>query len=134
MEASVFTEIATRFATSELVQLFKIVSDNPENSVESVTEQRISQWLEGQLDVIEQLVSQMLELATEYNRIYSLPTDYFKLAQLVQLTASQQVQLESVCRRFYALGGESLLDQLDGKNFRSGKDLLSQLESLTATL
>ncbi|MBT8148200.1 MAG: hypothetical protein KJN90_15180 [Gammaproteobacteria bacterium] len=134
MEASVFTDTAGRFATSELIQIFKVISDNPRHSVEAVTEQRISQWIEGQLDCIENIVSQMLDFVAEYNGIYAVPADYFELARLVRLTASQRTQLQSVCRRYYALGGESLIDQLDGKQPRSAKEMLVRLESLTDTL
>ena len=134
MEASVFATTAGRFITSELVQVYKIISDNPTNPVESVTEQRIGHWVEGRLNIIEQLVSQIHNLAKEYNRIYSLPSEVFELAQLVRFTASQRVQLESACRRFYALGGKSLIDKLDGRNVRSAKELLVRLETLTAAI
>jgi len=134
MEASVFATTAGRFMTSELVQIYKIISDNPHNPVETVTEQRIGQWVEGRLHTIELLVNQIQSLASEYNRVYSLPSEFFELTRLARFTASQRVQLESVCRRFFALGGESLVDKLDGRNIRSAKELLARLETLVAGL
>lgn len=134
MEASVFVVTAGRFVTSELVQVFKIISDNPQHSVESVTEKRIGEWVENQLDTIQQLVKQLFSLATEYQRIYSPPPEFHELSKLVRLTASQRVQLEAVCRKYSALGGSSLMDSVIDRKFRSAKDLLVHLESMTAAL
>jgi len=134
MEACVFAATAGRFVTSELVQIYKVISDNLEYPVASVTEQKITAWIEGRLHIVEQLVEQLIDLASEYSRIYSLPGDVLELSRSIKLTASQRIQLESACRRFYALGGQSLLDKLSLQKIRSAKDLLTQLESLTATL
>lgn len=134
MEASVFTATAGRFVTSELVQIYKVVSDNPRNPVEAVTEQRITRWIEGQLPVIEQLLEQMRVLAADYNRLYALPADVLELIHSVRLTASQQVQVETACRRFYALGGKSLSAGIDIQKVRSAQELLTRLESITAAL
>jgi hypothetical protein len=134
MEASVFVATAGRFVTSELVQIFKIISDNPQNPVESVTEKRISEWVENQLDTIRQLLEQLSDLATEYQRIHSLPPAFNELSALVRLSVSQRIQLESVCRRYYALGGSALMDSVNDQEIRSAKDLLLHLEALTAAL
>ena len=134
MEASAFVATATRFVTSELVHVFKIISDNPRNPAELVSEQRIGELMEVQLDIIQCLVNKLSQFAGEYKRIYSRPPEFDQLSKMVRLTATQRVQLESFCRKYHALGGTSLMHDLSGLKFSSAKDLLMHLEALTAAL
>jgi hypothetical protein len=76
----------------------------------------------------------MQALVGDYNRIYSLPADFLELTRSIRMTASQRIQLESACRKYYALGGGSLAERLDRQKVRSIKELLAQVESLAAAL
>jgi hypothetical protein len=134
MEASAFFITARRFVTMELIQVVKVVSDNPEYPVEAVTEQKIEAWITAQLQPLTGLVEQLGELAGEYQRLYGLPGEFLQLAGRVRLSASQRVQLESCYRRFYALGGSDLTGQLEPAAFRSARSLLQRIGSLLSAL
>lgn len=134
MEGSVFIAAANRFVTAELVQLFKIISDNRESPVAEVTEKKIVGWVEGQLGIIDRLVGNLTGLSAEYNGLYTLPDEFYQLAALVRLTASQRVQLESSYRRYHALGGGDLLERLKQTSIRDGKELLEKVRGLIPLL
>jgi len=134
MEASSFFATANRFATAELVQVYKIVSDNPNYPVDTVTEQKIGDWVQSRLDAIQHLLAQLQALSGEFNNLYGLPEEFHQLAGRVRLTASQSVQLESCFRRFYALGGSDLTKQLETFSFSTARELLGHIESLNAAL
>ena len=134
MEGSIFFAAVNRFVTAELVQLFKVISDNRESPVAEVTEKRIVGWIEGQLEIIDRLVENLAELSAEYNGLYTLPGEFFELAALVRLTASQRVQFESSYRRYHALGGDDLREMLKLTSIRDGKELLEKMQGLISLL
>jgi hypothetical protein len=134
MEGSVFVAVANRFVTAELIQLFKIISDNRESPVVEVTEKKIVGWVEGQLGIIDRLIGNLALLSNEYNGLYTLPDEFHQLAALVRLTASQRVQLESSYRRYHALGGVDLLGKLTHAPISDGKELLEKVQGLIPLL
>lgn len=134
MEGSSYFATASRFATSELVQLFKIVSDNRSESTAQVTEQKIHAWVQEQLESISKIVNQLLTLSSDYNVVYSLPDEYRQLADSVHLSSSHKIRLTEVYRKYYALGGSDLRGQLDHCKYKSAKDLVAAIESLTKSL
>ena len=63
MEASGYYPVASRFSSTELVQCFKVISDNREQSTATITAERCSQLVTRKLDEIDALVRALLSLA-----------------------------------------------------------------------
>ena len=63
MEASGFFPVACRFSSSELVQCFKVISDNRTQATTAVTAKLCTQLITGKLADIEQLVSTLSSMA-----------------------------------------------------------------------
>ena len=63
MEASGFFPVARRFSSSELVQCFKVISDNRTQATTAVTAKLCTQLIAGKLADIEQLVSTLSGMA-----------------------------------------------------------------------
>jgi adenosylhomocysteine nucleosidase len=63
MEASAFFAIATRYSTAELVQSVKVVSDNSRQGVNQITAANASLWMGDAVDLFQQTISQLRELA-----------------------------------------------------------------------
>jgi nucleoside phosphorylase len=65
MEASGFFPVACRFSSSELVQCFKVVSDNSTQASTAVTAKLCAQLITARLADIEQLVTALSGMADE---------------------------------------------------------------------
>ena len=72
MEASGFYQTALRGSTSELVQCVKIVSDNLDTGTGGVTGERVSELVEANLDVVDEVVTHLETLATELEPLRAL--------------------------------------------------------------
>lgn len=128
MEAFGFYAVASRLVTSELVQVFKIVSDNPSNPVKDIDAKLIQHWIKAQRAEIEKLILDLDELAQEYNAAYQLPAEFNELSAMTKLSVTQQNQLKRLCRRYYALGQEAQLRAVVEKPVSSAKGLIIDLE------
>jgi len=131
MEGSAFFRAATRFITPELVQAYKIVSDNPDSPVGDVTAQGIAALIEARLAEISLLVESLLAASSNYNEIYTLPDEFRDLEKRTRLTVSQRTQLETAYRRYRALGGTDILSAVEKHSIQNGVDLLSAIDRFT---
>jgi len=132
MEAYGFYSTANRFATAELVQVVKIISDNPHSSVDNINRESIDQWTSVHRNAVQQLVVQLGILSTEYNRIYSLTAEYQHLRSCASFSVTQDVQLRKLYRRYYALGLVDLSEKIDTISGLSAVKILQELEFLIA--
>lgn len=134
MEAFGFYRAATRIITSELVQVYKIVSDNPSNPSSGIDLNLVSGWIIGQAEQILKLTTAMIELATEYNDIYRMPVEFDELRNKAKLSATQVSQLRRLCQRYHALGYVAQLRSIAEQSYSSAKQLIGDLESGLANL
>ncbi len=134
MEASGFYPVACRFSTSELVQCYKIVSDNRECSTRAVTAKLCAQLVTQKLDEIDQLVNALDTLAQEYRAWHTPHAVLEQLTGQWHFTVSQQHQLAQLVRRWQVLApGQPLgFSQLDKQNKAS--EVLHCLEKYIDTL
>jgi nucleoside phosphorylase len=118
MEASGFFPVACRFSSSELVQCFKVVSDNNTQPATAVTAKLCNQLVADRLADIEQLVNALTGLADEYTRWHAPHPELEQLSGHWHFTVSQQHQLHQLARRWQVLApGKSLwLERLQEKN------------------
>lgn len=129
MEAFGFYSSATRLVTAELIQVYKVISDNSANPVENIDFARVRQWIAGQGESIARLVNRLADLAREVNNCYALPPEFEILSAETRLTATQQVQLKRLCQRYYALERQTELQSFIACPNRSGRTLIQALES-----
>ena len=129
MEAIGFYETSMRLVTSELVQVFKIVSDNPANHVDNIDLDSIGQWINGQRKKIVELVGQLQEAANNFNGIYSLPEEYFELENKANFSVTQRLQLKRMCQRYLALGREQKLLHIINSSNKVARQIIRELET-----
>jgi adenosylhomocysteine nucleosidase len=130
MEASIFYDTALRFSSAELIQIYKIVSDNPGALVTQINKQNITEWVRGRLDEIRELIKALKELSSKYNALYSLPEECIALKNSLHLTQNQKMQLEALYRRYYALGNRQLSERLKDYAPVTGRELLKAMNEL----
>ena len=96
MEASGFYEIATRFTTTERIQIFKIVSDNQLIGIEAINAKKVTAWMTASIEemviVIEKLQALAIGLYNPNSPDYALlqAAYYFNVNNSHQLKASLQ--------------------------------------------
>ena len=101
MEGSAFFETATQFVSLEQVQLFKIISDIDEKSLQALTKEKVTQIISDNLSTISELANSLIELSIQENKLD--PTlDLIKEFQSTwYFTHAQLIQLKEVLRRWH---------------------------------
>ena len=61
MEASSFLKTARSFVGPEKVQVIKIISDNKDNSILTISSKKIEYWIEKKIVIINKLVNEFLK-------------------------------------------------------------------------
>ena len=134
MEASGFFPVACRFSTGELVQCFKVVSDNRTQANTAVTAKLCTQLITAKLTDIEQLVNALSAIADDYTRWHAPHPGLKQLSTRWRFTVSQQHQLARLARRWKVLTADQplWLDQLE--KIHRAADVLQCLEQHLNTL
>lgn len=103
MEASGFYSAARRFATAELVQCLKVVSDHPLEPVARLDGAAITRCVEQSLPRVEELLLDLAEMSAEIDppRIRDLTARW---TAHHRLTRTQERRVASAARRLVALG------------------------------
>ena len=119
MEASAFLGIATRYASSELVQVLKVVSDNREKPHAQVAADQVESLISACLPVADATTAALNQLSAQLDATISVP-------ESPRLTQSQQRLCRDLLRRWQALAGSPFdLDQLPTS--LSSRDWLQRL-------
>jgi adenosylhomocysteine nucleosidase len=134
MEASGFFPVASRFSSGELVQCFKVISDNRTQASTAVTAKLCTQLISARLADIEQLVNALSGMADEYARWHAPHPGLEQVMAHWHFTVSQQHQLARLARRWKVLTTDQplWLEQLE--KIRSAADALQCLEQHLAAL
>lgn len=108
MEASGFFETASRFSSAELIHGFKVVSDNRETGVETVSAKRATRLIEQQLPLIDELIDRLQSLRHSLPSCKpSIPSDWL---QRWRFTASERKQLNVLIQRWTLLAPNAPLE------------------------
>jgi len=118
MEAHAFYQQASRFATRELVQVLKIVSDNPSNPLQKISSKVATQLIEETFEIVTNLVDQLEQLAKEIQPPKSLKILHQKLLNTQHFSATRAHQLYDLIRHTHALGKD--LEQLESLVLSAG--------------
>lgn len=127
MEAFAFYTEATKYSTAELVQVFKIISDNLENPISEIDLQSVPGLIAAQAPQLLALIEGMSAIARQYNASQRLPSYYWEICSKTHLTVSQKLQLRRLCQRYRALGLEEELDRNAGLKAIDARQLIQQL-------
>lgn len=127
MEASAFYATALRFSTTELIQVYKIISDNRANGVETVAKHRVRESIIAHLTAIEDIVTGLSALAGEIGATQPRLADLEHITSRWHFTASQRHQLRSLLRRWEVLSGGAPLLDAELNRCPSAKSLLAEI-------
>lgn len=131
MEAAGFYAAAARFASAELIQVVKVISDNAEAPVERLTASRVRELIAGRLDVIERIASETAALARELDARRAPPPALAKIAGRWRFTVTQRRRLERVLRRL-AVVDPAAPAAAELAGLRSARAVLAALEERLA--
>jgi len=127
MEASAFYAEATKYSTAELVQVFKVISDNLENPISEIDIKSVPRLIAAQAPQFLMLIEKMSAIAQQYNSSQRLPSFYFESCSKIHLTVNQTLQLKRLCQRYKALGLEEELSSVANLKASDARQLLRQL-------
>jgi len=131
MEASGFYEIASRFSCAELIQAFKVVSDNQDCSLDTLHEKLVSELILTQVLAI---VAGLDALETTAHCLPSvLLKDYQHALERWHFTVNAQLQLKGLLQRWQVLSNHRALD-FDEVELKHSKAVIAWLEEKIACL
>lgn len=113
MEASGYASIARRFASAELVQAVKIVSDGPSTNLETLTAKGVENLITGRLEVIEAMIDGLGRLVAEMRSWAIEPEEAESCLERWHFTVSDELELRRQLRRRHLLAPDQPLP-LDG--------------------
>jgi adenosylhomocysteine nucleosidase len=127
MEGSAFCASASLGSIRELIQVIKIVSDNPEHPVGSFDRSSVGTLIEGALSSILPLVDQLEELAHKIKPALGLAELIDSVLSLHPFSETQRHQVRKLLTHAQALGfpGKDALKGITGA--KSAKQAISEL-------
>jgi len=127
MEASAFYAEATKYSTAELVQVFKVISDNLVNPISEIDIRSVPGLIAAQAPQLQILIEGMSAIATQHNSSQRLPSYFSEVCSKIHLTVNQKLQLRRLCQRYKALGMEEGLSSAADLRVGDARTLIQQL-------
>lgn len=103
MEAAGFYATACRFATSELIHVVKIISDNQQHPADKISASFVAGLLKDKLEIIEQLITSLRQLAKDLDSPNETPDYYGQIIEKWRFTHTQRNKLKSCLNRWHVL-------------------------------
>lgn len=128
MEAAEFINMASRFTAAELVQSYKIISDNEGAPVDIISAKSCRALISQHLQAVETAISELDSLALDLPNNATIDQTVAKFVGKIHFTASQRHQFSELLRRYKALGGESLQAEQQISQCGSAKLIIQTLE------
>ncbi|MDQ7091548.1 MAG: hypothetical protein Q9M50_13095 [Methylococcales bacterium] len=125
MEASGFYEIAARFTTTELIQVFKVVSDNQTTGIEHINAKKVSAWMLTVIETMTTSIQSLQALATNLNP--AILDDYEWLQAHYYFNVNHSYQLKAHLQRWNVITLSADLN-LQEQRFNHSKDVLNWLQ------
>ena len=134
MEGAAFWEAATVYGQLDFVQLFKIVSDNPEQHVDGFDLESIPGLIANQEAKIAELVTGLHRMAIAHLQVHDLPDEFYELVNRMKFSATQYSQLQKLFQRWSAFGKKEQLFDLIGEHSGHAGNSKNLLQVLSAEL
>jgi adenosylhomocysteine nucleosidase len=126
MEAAGFYATACRFATSELIHVVKIISDNHQYPVDKISESIVDNLVKNKLSTIEQILESLSLLAKDIESSNEAPNYYGQIIEQWRFTHAERNLLKTCLSRWHVLcPDENPMEELDG--IVRGKDIIHQI-------
>lgn len=126
MEASGFYATACRFATSELVQCYKVVSDNRIFCADKISKANTSTLIKCNLKAIDRLISHLRQLGSEISGTEDITQQLDNYIKRWHFTHYQRNQLGQLLRKLKTLDTDISDDNMT--RLRSGREVISYLK------
>ena len=130
MEASGFYSTASRFTTSELVQCYKVVSDNPQTPVRKISTNEASDLIRGKMEDINFLVDRLLNDSHELSALNETPNIFNEIRDQITMTHSEQLLIKDRFRKLHLLNPEALSGFSQSEKSSSAKTVIETLDQL----
>ena len=129
MEAYGFAKAASNFAKYELIHCYKVVSDNPDNSVNKLNNQIIGNMVAEHVDAIERVCRQLLEISDSVADRGFTEDSIAPFLDRWHFTAAQQEILRKYLHKTKIMNNEVKVDSDVVRNCRNSSDLLTSIEN-----
>jgi len=103
MEAAGFYATACRFATSELIHVIKIISDNQQQPAKKMSESFVADLVKNQITVINQITQSLCQLANSLDNSNQSPDYYDQIIEQWRFTYAEKTILKSCLNRWHVL-------------------------------
>lgn len=127
MEAAGFYAQASGLTATDLVYVFKIVSDNRENPASEVNPKHVPALFGKQESAIRKLVDHLRERSAAFANWYEMPAEFELLLRKYRFSATRKAALAQYCRRYLALGRQSRLNEIAQMRFRDAASLMTAM-------
>ncbi len=128
MEAAGFFAAASRLVTPDLINVYKIISDNPAHPLAGFRRGQVPSLFGARESEIRSLVAHLRERGARFAHWRSLPAEYRQLLEKYHFSVTRKAALGKLCRRFTALGMGPRLTVLVSKRYHSAGALMAALE------
>ena len=134
MEVAAFYPVATRFSSGELVQCCKIISDNEQAHISTLTPARVEALVADQVPSIDSNVQALSSLAGSSAKHVSNQIDVQPYYACWHFSTTQKVQLKETLRKVFVRGSAEMLHVENWRNCRSARSVLLELEQYLKSL
>ncbi len=135
MEASGFYSLATKVATSELCQVIKVVSDDPDHSVREIRKEGVVSLCEAALDQMDPWLEVFRGLIAEEELRHLPPAGFQEWQNCARFSVTQVHQLKRLLQQGNALGGADGAFLIPPFNEKlSSRDCLTRLRNSLSEL
>lgn len=128
MEAAGFCSAAARFASAELIQVVKVISDNAASPPERLSAGRVEELIEVRAETIEQIAEETAALARELAARRAPPPALGGFIERWRFTVTQRRRLEQLLRRLEILEPAAPI-AAELEDHASARAVLAALES-----
>ncbi len=127
MEAAGFCSMASKCSTMELVQVYKVMSDNRTHATHRVKANDVQRGISDNLDDICAVITQMQVLSEQLSRLNSPPRELDKFIHRWHFTTTQRHQLKRLLQRWDTLLPHESVWQPEVESLQKARDVLGFL-------
>ena len=129
MESAAFFTSTSKISSLECIQCYKIVSDTPKQSIESISREMVSDLVTNQITEIERIcdkLNKLIEQLSLRNIADELVTPFFNRWKF---SVYQQYHLKRLLRKCFVLGIEAKADDLVLRNCMDSRSVIQTIQS-----
>lgn len=127
MESAAFYPTALHFSMRELVQCYKIISDNREVSATQINKLKVRQLIEGHINNIAAMVEDLNDLAQDLANTAPKLADFDHFVERWHFTVAQEHELRSLLQRWAVLAPDVPVWDEHINRCPSARSLLAEL-------